>query len=152
DARPARRRGLRAHPAADGPGEAGAVPAGALRLGGDRAHPLLPRRRGPASGSAQPVAAHARQGRPGLRLLTVDVARGHALAWRPHQAAEGDPMPRDPNIPDEFDVYTLVILRRADDAPEISDDDLSELQTRHLAYRGGLAREGVLVVNGPFDE
>ena len=61
-------------------------------------------------------------------------------------------MPRDPNIPDEFDVYTLVILRRADDAPEISDDDLSELQTRHLAYRGGLAREGVLVVNGPFDE
>jgi len=61
-------------------------------------------------------------------------------------------MPRDPNIPDEFDVYTLVILRRADDAPELSDDQLNELQTRHLAYRGGLAREGVLVVNGPFDE
>jgi uncharacterized protein YciI len=59
---------------------------------------------------------------------------------------------RDPNIPDAFDVYTLVILRRADDAPEMSDDELGELQTRHLAYRGDLARQGVLVVNGPFDE
>jgi uncharacterized protein YciI len=61
-------------------------------------------------------------------------------------------MARDPDIPDEFDVYTLVILRRADNAPEMSDDELGELQTRHLAYRGGLARDGVLVVNGPFDE
>ena len=26
-------------------------------------------------------------------------------------------MPRDPNIPDAFDVYTLVLLRRPDDAP-----------------------------------
>jgi uncharacterized protein len=61
-------------------------------------------------------------------------------------------MARDPNIPDAFDVYTLVILRRADDAPEISDADLDDLQTRHLAYRGDLARQGLLVVNGPFDE
>jgi hypothetical protein len=26
-------------------------------------------------------------------------------------------MPRDPNIPDEFDVFTVVILRRPADAP-----------------------------------
>src|SRR3954466_9759223 len=74
--------------------------------------------------------------------------RASVAASRP----EGSPVPRDPNIPDAFDVYTLVILRRADDAPEISDDDLDDLQTRHLAYRGDLARQGVLVVNGPFDE
>ena len=61
-------------------------------------------------------------------------------------------MARDPNIPDAFDVHTLVILRRADDAPEMSDDELGDLQSRHLAYRADLAREGVLVVNGPFDE
>ena len=61
-------------------------------------------------------------------------------------------MPRDPNIPDAFDVYTLVLLRRAPDAPAISDDDLDALQARHLAYRADLARQGVLVANGPLAE
>ena len=63
-----------------------------------------------------------------------------------------DPKPRDPNIPDEFDVCTLVVLRRPADAPEMSDEELDELQARHLAYRAELARDGVLVANGPFGE
>jgi uncharacterized protein YciI len=63
-----------------------------------------------------------------------------------------DPTPRDPNVPDEFDVCTLVVLRRPADAPEMSDEELDELQARHLAYRAQLAREGVLVANGPFGE
>jgi uncharacterized protein YciI len=62
------------------------------------------------------------------------------------------PMPRDPNIPDEFDVYTLVLLRRPPDAPQMSDDDLDALQARHLAYRAELRRQGVLVVNGPLGD
>jgi uncharacterized protein len=61
-------------------------------------------------------------------------------------------MPRDPNIPDEFDVYTVVVLRRPADAPEMSDEALDELQARHLAYRAELRRQGTLVVNGPFVE
>jgi uncharacterized protein len=61
-------------------------------------------------------------------------------------------MPRDPNIPDAFDVYTLVVLRRPDDAPEMSDAELDALQARHLAYRAELGRRGLLVANGPFDE
>src|SRR5215210_4442959 len=61
-------------------------------------------------------------------------------------------MPRDPNIPDAFDVFTLVVLRRPPDAPEMSDQDLDELQARHLAYRAELRRQGVLVVNGPLAE
>lgn len=61
-------------------------------------------------------------------------------------------MPRDPNIPDFFDVYTLVLLRRPADAPQMSDAELDELQARHLAYRAGLRREGLLVVNGPLGE
>jgi uncharacterized protein len=61
-------------------------------------------------------------------------------------------MPRDPNIPDEFEVYTLVLLRRPADAPEMSDAELDALQTRHLAYRANLRREGVLVANGPLGE
>ena len=61
-------------------------------------------------------------------------------------------MPRDPHIPDAFDVFTVVVLRRPDDAPAMSEADLDDLQARHLAYRADLARRGVLVANGPFLE
>jgi uncharacterized protein YciI len=61
-------------------------------------------------------------------------------------------MPRDPNVPDAFDVYTLVLLRRPADAPVMSDEELDALQARHLAYRAELVRHGVLVANGPLDE
>jgi uncharacterized protein YciI len=59
-------------------------------------------------------------------------------------------VPRDPNVPDAFDVYTLVLLRRPADAPEMSDAELDALQVRHLAYRAELRRMGTLVVNGPL--
>lgn len=61
-------------------------------------------------------------------------------------------MPRDPNIPDAFDVYTLVLLRRPAEAPDLPEVELDALQARHLAYRAGLRREGPLVVNGPLGE
>ena len=61
-------------------------------------------------------------------------------------------MPRDPNIPDAFDVYTLVLLRRPPDAPSMSDEELDALQARHLAYRAELHRQGILVANGPLGE
>ena len=61
-------------------------------------------------------------------------------------------MPRDPNVPDAFDVYTVVVLRRPVEATAMSDEELDALQSRHLAYRAELAQQGVLVVNGPFDE
>ncbi len=61
-------------------------------------------------------------------------------------------MPHDPNIPDAFDVYTVVVLRRPHDAPERSDEALDALQARHLAYRADLRRQGLLAANGPFDE
>jgi uncharacterized protein len=61
-------------------------------------------------------------------------------------------MPGNPNIPDAFDVYTVVVLRRPVDAPDMSEEDLDALQARHLAYRAELRRQGVLVANGPFGE
>lgn len=61
-------------------------------------------------------------------------------------------MARDPNVPDAFDVYTLVVLRRPAAAPLMSDEELDALQARHLAYRADLALIGKIVVNGPFDE
>jgi uncharacterized protein YciI len=61
-------------------------------------------------------------------------------------------MPRDPNVPDAFDVYTLVLLRRPAGAPEMPEAELDALQARHLAYRAGLRRDGLLIVNGPLGE
>jgi len=61
-------------------------------------------------------------------------------------------MSRDPNIPAAFDVYTLVVLRRPEDAPEMPEDELDALQSRHLAYRATLRSDGVLVANGPLRE
>jgi hypothetical protein len=61
-------------------------------------------------------------------------------------------MPGDTNIPDAFDVYTVVVLRRPSDAPVMSDEDLDALQARHLAYRAELACQGLVVANGPFGE
>jgi uncharacterized protein YciI len=61
-------------------------------------------------------------------------------------------MARDPNIPDEFQVYTLCLLRRPKDAPQLSEEWRDELQTQHLAYRADLRQRGVLVANGPFRE
>jgi len=61
-------------------------------------------------------------------------------------------MSRDPNIPDTFDVYKVVVLRRPAVASQMTEDELDVLQARHLAYRAELARRGVLVVNGPFAE
>ena len=61
-------------------------------------------------------------------------------------------MPRDPNIPDAFEVFTLVLLRRPDDAPDMPEDELEALQSRHLAYRAKLRQDGALVVNGPLGE
>ena len=61
-------------------------------------------------------------------------------------------MPRDPNIPAAFDVYTVVLLRRPVDAPQMSEGDLDRLQSEHLAYRAKLREDGKLVANGPFAE
>jgi uncharacterized protein len=60
-------------------------------------------------------------------------------------------VPRDPNVPDAFDVYTVVVLRRPADAPQMSDEELDALQARHLSYRAELVQQGLIVANGPFD-
>ncbi len=55
------------------------------------------------------------------------------------------------DIPHAFDVYTLVVLRRPADAPDLTEAELDVLQDRHLAYRADLGRRGFLAANGPFD-
>lgn len=53
-------------------------------------------------------------------------------------------------MPEAFDVYTVVVLRRPADPPELSEAELDALQERHLAYRAELRERGILVANGPF--
>jgi len=50
----------------------------------------------------------------------------------------------------ELEEYRLVILRRADDPPAFTDDELDELQASHLAYLDGLSERGRLALNGPL--
>jgi uncharacterized protein YciI len=61
-------------------------------------------------------------------------------------------MPPDQNIPDTFDVYTLVLLRRPADAPELPEPELDALQAQHLAYRANLRSDGLLAAYGPLGE
>ena len=70
----------------------------------------------------------------------------------PEVPVHSQDMPRDPNIPEAFDVYTVVLLRRPPNAPQMSEPELDDLQARHLAYRAELHRRGLLVVNGPLGE
>ena len=56
----------------------------------------------------------------------------------------------DPDIPDAFDVYTMVVLRRPTVTPELPEDEVESLQARHLAYRAELSRRGLIVANGPL--
>jgi hypothetical protein len=61
-------------------------------------------------------------------------------------------MEKPPGVPDTFDVRTVVFLMRADDPPAMTDDELDELQGRHLAYGASLFARGLTVANGPMTE
>jgi uncharacterized protein YciI len=51
----------------------------------------------------------------------------------------------------EFDRYTFVLLRRGPRANEYSDEELSVLQSGHLAFLDSMREQGHLVLAGPFD-
>ena len=49
----------------------------------------------------------------------------------------------------DFDSYTVVLLLRADDAPEFTEARRDALQDEHMAFLAGLHRGGQLVATGP---
>ena len=55
-------------------------------------------------------------------------------------------------IPERFDEHTIVLLVRAPDAPELSEEALDALQVEHLTYLRELKRRSVLVANGPLTD
>lgn len=58
----------------------------------------------------------------------------------------------DELVPERFDTHTVIFLMRPADAPTFSDEDLDRLQVEHLTYLRNLARQGVLIANGPLDD
>ena len=53
-------------------------------------------------------------------------------------------------IPTEFDRYTLVILRRPPNPPEMTDEEIDDLQVRHALYQLELKNKGIVLAAGPF--
>jgi len=53
-------------------------------------------------------------------------------------------------VPREFDSHTLILLRWADEQPNLSEDALDRLQVEHLRYLKERMDEGVLLANGPL--
>ena len=50
----------------------------------------------------------------------------------------------------DFDSFTVVLLRRPDDAPDLPEDELVRIQADHVAYMEAQRASGVLLANGPF--
>lgn len=57
---------------------------------------------------------------------------------------------REVEPPDEFDTYTLVVLRRGDDPPQLSDEEGARLQRQHLGHLETLRDMGAAIAAGPF--
>jgi uncharacterized protein YciI len=51
-----------------------------------------------------------------------------------------------------MDQYTLVLLRRGPKAFDFSDEELQELQTKHIAHLDSLRERGVIRAGGPFSD
>jgi uncharacterized protein YciI len=52
----------------------------------------------------------------------------------------------------ELERFTLIVLRRPADAPDLPEAELDRLQAEHLAFMDGARAAGTLLANGPFDE
>jgi uncharacterized protein YciI len=50
----------------------------------------------------------------------------------------------------EMDRYSLVILRRPPNAPQMSEAELDALQEKHLAFLQAMRARGVMLAAGPF--
>lgn len=83
-----------------------------------------------------------------LLALFVLVLAGAAAAEEPQSA----PAPAAEAAPMEFETFQLVLLKRPAEPTEHPPEKLQEIQRAHLEHLGRMAREGHLVVAGPFGD
>ena len=50
----------------------------------------------------------------------------------------------------KLDAYTVVLLKRPPNAPQLTEAELDDLQARHVAYNARMREEGHAVITGPF--
>jgi uncharacterized protein len=55
-------------------------------------------------------------------------------------------------IPDGFDSYAIVILRRRDDAPALGEEEARALQERHQSHVMSMVQSGAAFAAGPLTE
>ena len=51
----------------------------------------------------------------------------------------------------DMDRFSLVLLRRPPNAPELPEAQLDALQERHVVFMGQMRERGAMVASGPFD-
>ena len=56
------------------------------------------------------------------------------------------------SVPTEFDSFIVVLLVRPSNAPDLPKPELEQLQEKHLANIGRLAKEGKVLKAGPFED
>ena len=56
------------------------------------------------------------------------------------------------SVPTEFDSFIVVLLVRPPNAPDLPKPELEQLQEKHLANIGRLAKEGKVLKAGPFED
>lgn len=61
-----------------------------------------------------------------------------------------EPALREVEPPDEFDTYTLVVLRRGEHPPDLDEDESARLQRQHLGHLQDMRDIGAALAAGPF--
>jgi uncharacterized protein YciI len=64
--------------------------------------------------------------------------------------AEGELPEADP--PAEFDEYTLVLLYRGFNPPDLDEEESDRLQRQHLGHLQAMQSRGALLASGPFSD
>ena len=59
-------------------------------------------------------------------------------------------MDRPDGVPAQFEVRTVVFLRRGTSPPQLTEAESDALQNAHLAYLADLVRRGLIAANGPL--
>ena len=82
------------------------------------------------------------------RHMTVALACAAVIAMRGTIVAAEE----DESTQPEFESLSLVLLMRGPNAGEIPEDELEEIQSKHLAYLRNMRQEGHMLIAGPFGD
>ena len=74
------------------------------------------------------------------------------MEWGRAADARRRNLPLHPGQVMEMDRFSLVLLCRPSNAPELPEAELDTLQERHVTFMTQMRERGVMVASGPFDD